>query len=275
MVRMNALVTGEAVALRVQPAHFAARALSAAIDAAVYMIVYFAVFMGAGWMLSLIEIDWSLVTASIAVLLTVLTTVAIPCTVELLLRGRSLGKLVLGLRVVRDDGGAIAFRHALVRALLWQFEVLATGGGVAALVGLLSSRSKRLGDMLAGTTAVSERAARPRHDPIILHPHLYAWIQQADLGPLPAGLQHRIVQFLGSAAQRTPESRRDRGAELAEELNPHVSPAPPPGTDTEMFLSAVIVRTRWEHLQRQERADASASAFRDRVGTLPHGLHLR
>ena len=41
------------------------------------------------------------------------------------------------------------------------------------------------------------------------------------------------------------------------------------------FLSAVIVRTRWEHLQRQERADKTAGAFRERVGTLPHGLHLR
>jgi hypothetical protein len=42
-----------------------------------------------------------------------------------------------------------------------------------------------------------------------------------------------------------------------------------------MFLSAVVVRTRWEHLQRQERADRAAGAFRERVGTLPHGLHLR
>jgi len=275
MMRMSVLVTGEAVALRVQPAHFAARALSAAIDAVVYTIVYIAVFASAAWFLIRIDLQWSLLTQSAVLILTVLTIVAVPCTVELLLRGRSLGKLALGLRVVRDDGGAIGFRQALLRALLWQFEILTTGGAVAAFAGLLSARSKRLGDMLAGTTAVSERAPRPRPEGIALHPHLYDWIQQADLAPLPAGLQHRIVQFLGSASQRTPRSRAERAIELAEELNPAVSPAPPPGTDPEMFLSAVIVRTRWEHLQRQERADKTAGAFRERVGTLPHGLHLR
>lgn len=274
MMCMSVLVTGEAVALRVQPAHFAARALSAVIDTIVYSIVYTAVFAAAAWFVSRIGMEWTLLSTSAAIVLTVLTTVAVPCTVELLLRGRSLGKLALGLRIVRDDGGAIGFRHALLRALLWQFEVLTTGGAVAALAGLLSARSKRLGDMLAGTTAVSERAARPRPEGIALHPHLYDWIQQADLAPLPAGLQHRIVQFLASASQRTPESRTERAIELAEELNPHVSPAPPPGTDAEMFLSAVIVRTRWEHLQQQERADRSSGAFRQRVGTLPHGLHL-
>lgn len=275
MVLMSVLVTGEAVALRVQPAHFAARALAAAIDLLVYMIVYFAIFISAGWLLNHARFEWTLIGSSIMILLTVFTTVAVPCTVETLMRGRSLGKLALGLRVVREDGGAIGFRHALIRALLWQFEVLATGGSVAALVGLLSSRSKRLGDMLAGTMAVSERAARLRHDQVVLHPHLYGWIQQADISPLPAGLHHRIVQFLSSASQRTPESRTERAVELAEELNPHVAPAPPPGTSPEMFLGAVVARTRWEYVDRQKRADATAAGFRNRVGTLPHGLHLR
>lgn len=274
MERMSVLVTGEAVALRVQPAHYAARALSAGIDVVVYTIVYIALFVCAGWLLSTARFEWDLITSSLAIMLTVLTTVAIPCTVELLMRGRSLGKLALGLRVVRDDGGAIGFRHALLRALLWQFEVLATGGSVAALVGLLSARSKRLGDMLAGTLAVSERAARPRHDQIVLHPHLYAWIPQADLSPLPAGLHHRIVQFLSSASQRTPASRHARAVELAEELNPYIAPAPPAGTTPEMFLAAVIVRTRSEYVERQQRTDRTAAGFRSRVGTLPHGLRL-
>ncbi|HJG80635.1 MAG TPA: hypothetical protein K8V08_09520, partial [Brevibacterium senegalense] len=99
MMRMSVLVTGEAVALRVQPAHFAARALSAAIDAVVYTIVYIAVFASAAWFLIRIDLQWSLLTQSAVLILTVLTIVAVPCTVELLLRGRSLGKLALGLRV--------------------------------------------------------------------------------------------------------------------------------------------------------------------------------
>ena len=40
-----------------------------------------------------------------------------PTTVETLTRGKSLGKLVFGLRAVRDDAGPITFQHAFVRAL--------------------------------------------------------------------------------------------------------------------------------------------------------------
>jgi uncharacterized RDD family membrane protein YckC len=271
---MSVLVTGEAVALRVQPAHYAARALSALIDYVAYLIVYVALFVSAAWLLSALQVRFDLLMNAALILLTVFTTVAIPCAVETFSRGRSLGKLALGLRVVRADGGAISFRHALIRALLWQFEVLATGGGVAALVGLLSPRSRRLGDMLAGTLAVSERARAPRPEQIVLSPHLYGWIPQADVSPVPAGLHYRIVQFLTSASQRTPESRQERAIELAEELNAFVAPPPPPGTSPEMFLSAVFARSRWEYGQRQQRTEAAAARFRDRMGTLPHGLHL-
>ncbi|WP_029089641.1 RDD family protein [Brevibacterium album] len=271
---MSVLVTGEAVALRVQPAHYAARALSALIDYIAYLIVYIALFASAAWTLGALGAQFDLLMNSALILLTVFTTVAIPCAVEAFSHGRSLGKLALGLRVVRDDGGAIGFRHALIRALLWQFEVLATGGGVAALAGLLSPRCKRLGDMLAGTLAVSERARAPRPEQIVLAPHLHAWIPQADVSPIPAGLHYRIVQFLTTASQRTPDSRRERAIELAEELNPYVAPAPPPGTTPEMFLSAVIARSRWEYGERQRRTEAVAGRFRERVGTLPHGLHL-
>ncbi len=41
----------------------------------------------------------------------------LPDRFETLSRGRSLGKLALGLRVVSDDGGPERFRQALMRAL--------------------------------------------------------------------------------------------------------------------------------------------------------------
>ena len=41
-----------------------------------------------------------------------------PVAMETLTRGRTLGKMALGLRVVRDDGGPITFRQALVRGLV-------------------------------------------------------------------------------------------------------------------------------------------------------------
>ena len=49
---------------------------------------------------------------------------AAPIAVETLSHGRSLGKLACGLRVVRDDGGPIRFRHALVRGAIGVVEIL-------------------------------------------------------------------------------------------------------------------------------------------------------
>ena len=47
----------------------------------------------------------------------VLVFAGYPILMEWLTRGRTLGKIWLGLRVVRDDGGPIGFRQALVRGL--------------------------------------------------------------------------------------------------------------------------------------------------------------
>ena len=112
---MSAIITGEAVVLELRPASFAARSLATAIDVAVTLVV------GIGLILLLgalpFVIDGAAVRAIVIAVLVGLLVVA-PITVETLSRGKSLGKLAMGLRIVRDDGGSIRFRHAMVRALL-------------------------------------------------------------------------------------------------------------------------------------------------------------
>ncbi len=72
-----------------------------------------------------------------------------PIAVETLSHGRSLGKLAFGLRVVRDDGGPIRFRHALVRGAIGVVEILMTFGIIACIASLVSARGRRLGDVFA------------------------------------------------------------------------------------------------------------------------------
>ena len=83
--------------------------------------------------------------------------IVVPTTVETLSRGRSLGKLVCGLRAVRDDAGPISFQHAFVRALVGVVEIYAFTGAPAFFSALLSEKGKRLGDHAAGTYVVRER----------------------------------------------------------------------------------------------------------------------
>lgn len=272
---VSTLVTGEAVELSVQPAALAARALSCLIDVVAYTLVNIGLLLATFWLLlRILDLNGLLLTA-VMTIMSVSVFVLLPMLVEVLTRGRSLGKLILGLRIVRDDGGAIRVRHSFVRALLWQFEVIATGGGIAALTGLLSPQTKRLGDYMAGTIAVSERATPP--PPVNAHvaPHLLPWLQVTDVSAVPTGLRRRIVQFLSIAPGLTHESRWQRAIELAEELNPHVAPAPPEGTLPEQFLAAVVARGRVADREKAERRGAQAADFAASVDRLPHGLRLR
>lgn len=156
---MSELVTGEAVALELRPAKLPSRALAVVIDLVVAFTVYIVVTMGI--VASTASLDEA-AAAAVAVATFVLVLVGVPIAVETLSHGRSLGKLACGLRVVRDDGGPIRFRHALVRGAVGVVEILMTFGVVACIASLVSERGRRLGDVFAGTLVVRERVPAGR-----------------------------------------------------------------------------------------------------------------
>jgi uncharacterized RDD family membrane protein YckC len=71
--------------------------------------------------------------------------------------GRTPGKRALGLRVIRIDGSAPTLSDALVRNLLRIVDVFVLGIGL--FVMFANSRSRRLGDIAAGTVVVRERTS--------------------------------------------------------------------------------------------------------------------
>src|SRR5690554_2678141 len=153
------LITGEAVALDLRPTGFVLRAAGAAIDVFAYLLAYLLIVLLVLSPVASAFLDEGM-QRTVAIVAFVFCIVAVPMSVELLTQGRSLGKLAVGARVVRDDGGAIGFRHAFIRALTGIIEVFMSLGGIAALVGLLNTRAKRLGDMLAGTYSQNERVPK-------------------------------------------------------------------------------------------------------------------
>ncbi|XUK62090.1 RDD domain-containing protein [Plantibacter sp. RU18] len=262
------LITGEAVALDVRPTGFILRAAGAIID----YIVSIAVFIGLmlvmfSWALSGVQMDTSMFTA-IVLGLTVLCLVVLPAAVEIATRGRSLGRLVVGARIVRDDGGAPGFRHAFIRALTGYFEIYLTAGGIAALTGLLSSRSKRLGDVLAGTYSQRERLPRVVEPVAMIPPQLGAWSVGADVARLPDALARRVTQFLKQAGAMTPATRARLAAELAAEVSQFVSPLPvaPP----EMFLVGVSVIRREREYQAQLAQRQRLALLQPTLAGQPH-----
>ena len=86
------------------------------------------------------------------IIFTVLVFVGYPLVFETATRGRTIGKMVMGLRVVSDDGGPERFRQALFRALASLVEIWMLVGSPAVICSMLSPRAKRIGDIFAGTS---------------------------------------------------------------------------------------------------------------------------
>ncbi|MGL4743147.1 MAG: RDD family protein [Dermatophilaceae bacterium] len=246
------LVTGEGVAVEVPAASVAARAASGILDLLVAAALAIGGFVAVG-ALTAEASDAVLGAAFIALSLVVF--VGVPAAQEVLLRGRTLGKLALGLRVVRDDGGPAIARHALVRALVGYVEVYLLFGAPALVAGMIHPRAKRLGDMAAGTSVVSQRAKLTVLPPPQMPPSLAPWATSADIAALPSGLTVALRQFLARAGGLSPESRRVLGTDLFHSTLRHVSPPPPQGAHPELVLAAVVAERRRRDTDRLWREE--------------------
>ena len=250
------VITGEAVALEVRAASAGLRILSGLIDYSLY---------AGGLVMSLLS--WNKVSLSpsseaIVIVLLSLTLrfwmLLLPLTIEVLSRGQSAGRLITGTRVVRDDGGSIRFRHALVRTLLATIEIWLAYGVLASLACIVTRRGKRLGDLLAGTYVVHERSAIQTAPPVLMPPELAGWASQADLRALPGNLALVARTFLQRGSAMRPAPRARLSMQLAAAVEPYVAPPAPEGTHPERFLAAVLAERRDREYMlelRDRRAD--------------------
>jgi uncharacterized RDD family membrane protein YckC len=78
---------------------------------------------------------------------------------ETIWKGQTPGKRVLGLRVIKENGGSIGASEAMSRNLLRAIDSLG-GYAVGILTVFLNKQNKRLGDYVAGTVVVHEHAAQ-------------------------------------------------------------------------------------------------------------------
>ncbi|MDO0914441.1 RDD family protein [Streptomyces sp. DT2A-34] len=235
---MSELVTGEAVALELRPAKLPSRALAVLLDLAVAVIAYIVVTIGV--VAATASLDEAAQTA-LSIAMFVLLLVGGPISVETLSHGRSLGKLACGLRVVRDDGGPIRFRHALVRGLIGVIEILMTLGVVAVIASLVSARGRRLGDVFAGTLVVRERVPLARTGFVPPPPPWLAGrFSGLDLSAVPDGLWLAIRQYLTRMQQLDPQVGRSMAERLATDLAARTGTPAPQEVPPAAYLAAVL-----------------------------------
>ncbi len=246
------LVTGEGVAVEVPVASVAARMASGAIDIVLTLIV---LLIGAFVFGAVTAATSEAVQGIAGILLTSLVLIGMPAIIETVSRGRSVGMLALGLRVVRDDGGPSTARHALVRALVGYVEIYLLFGIPALVTSMIHPRAKRLGDMAAGTVVVTQRARLRLTPPPPMPASLAQWAHTADVATLPSGLTVAVRQFLSRAPGLSPQSRHTLGVELLHSTLPYVSPPPPGGHHPEVVLAAVVAERRRRDLERLWREE--------------------
>ncbi|MFJ5143324.1 RDD family protein [Streptomyces sp. NPDC088707] len=245
---MSDVVTGDAVVLGLQPARLPSRALSVLIDLVVVLAAYLLVSLGLAVATASLD-EAAVMAVSIASFLLIL--VGAPIAVETLSHGRSLGKLACGLRVVRDDGGPIRFRHALVRGAMGVVEILMTFGVVACVASLVSERGRRLGDVFAGTLVVRERIPAAR---ALVVPPPPPWLvgrfAGLDLSAVPESLWLEIRQYLTRARDLDPAVGRRLAERLADELVARTGTPPPPGVPADAYLAGVVAERQTREARR-------------------------
>lgn len=246
------LVTGEGVAVEVPVASVAARMASGAIDVILVLVVLIGGMILFG---TLASGSSDAVQGIVAIVYSSLVLIAMPAIVETISRGRSLGKLALGLRVVRDDGGPATARHAVVRALVGYVEIYLLLAVPAVLSSMIHPRAKRLGDMAAGTVVVTQRARLHLTPPPMMPMALAQWAHTADVAALPSGLTVAVRQFLARAPGLSPQSRETLGLDLLRATLPHVSPPPPGRHHPEVVLAAVVAERRRRDVERLWREE--------------------
>ncbi|RPF33951.1 RDD family protein [Streptomyces sp. TLI_185] len=252
---MSELVTGEAVALELRPARLPSRALAVLLDLVVAMVVYVVLTIALVAATASLD-DAAQIAVSIATF--VLVLVGGPIAVETLSHGRSLGKLACGLRVVRDDGGPIRFRHALVRGGIGVVEILLTFGVVACIASLVSARGRRLGDVFAGTLVVRERVPAVRTGFLPPPPPWLAGrFSELDLSAVPDGLWLAVRQYLSRMQQLDPQVGGAMAERLASDLAARTGTPVPQGVPPAAYLAAVVQERQ---AREARRAFANGSA---------------
>ncbi len=225
--------TAQNVPLALEPASVGQRVLATLVDGAIVV----------AW--TILLSFWERVTnaplsMAAQVLLLGLPLVLYHLAFEVFFEGRTPGKLLLKTQVARIDGAQPTLGQYLLRWLLRFVDVSLTGGSAALVSVVLTKRSQRIGDLVAGTTVVRRRH-RVRLDEVLYPPTPADHVPEF---PEAVRLSDADVRTLRAVIVRLRLSKRDarstalaRRAKAAVERRLDIEPVNMP---PEPFLKAVV-----------------------------------
>ncbi|GAA4060408.1 RDD family protein [Amphibacillus indicireducens] len=174
MLEQSEIKTPEHVTVRYSYAGLGSRAIAFMIDQFIIGLVYFLIFIGLFFIF-----ESQLITANFdqlflwvlagAVLLVFAIEWSYFVLFEFFWNGKTIGKKIIGIRVMKDNGHRLTLLSSIIRNLMRIVDELSTSYLIGILLIFFHAENKRLGDLTAGTIVVHdrERKRKPsRHDPI-------------------------------------------------------------------------------------------------------------
>lgn len=222
----SSIVTGQYVRINQTPANVWDRFLARFIDYVV-MVVY---LYANTFLITRLNIssNWGVVFA----ILSYVPVLAYDVLWETFNGGRSLGKMVLGLRVVKADGSTPGIGAFVMR---WLF-MLVEGTGLALLPMLLSRRTQRFGDMAAATMVIKDRQYHTLA--VSLDEYSYLTADYKPTFPQVVDLTEEQVAVIERTLDPDTPMRGERMAQLAQKVKQVL--AVESNKDDERFLFTVL-----------------------------------
>jgi uncharacterized RDD family membrane protein YckC len=163
------VTTTQNVHLEYEPAGVGYRLLAAMLD-----IIFMAVYIGLMMLILGISgvINRNFFSGDNFFLLTILTIAGLPILLyhflsETFMNGQSLGKKIMGIKVVKLDGSQPGIGSYILRSVFRIIDIQTMSGVVAIISIALSEKSQRLGDMAAGTTVIRKDSSATLRDTIL------------------------------------------------------------------------------------------------------------
>ncbi len=240
------IVTPEAVVLDVETAGYASRILAGLVDLAIQLGVLFVIGVLLG--LAFFGDESGVITAF--AIATFVVLFGYPIGFETWLRGRTPGKMALGLRAVTTDGAPIRLREATLRAMGGVVDRLLPPGGVTgALFVTLTPRHQRLGDLIAGTMVIRDPEKHIATAALWFSapPGLEQYAETIDPTSITVEQYTVIRSFLTRGRSLSAPIRASLERDLANRLAEHIRHRPPPFVAPEVFLICAMARYQRRH----------------------------
>jgi uncharacterized RDD family membrane protein YckC len=232
------IATPEGVDLELTLAGAGSRFVSALVDLGLQTALLIAVFLAAGLLTTGATPEQQGLAAAAYALISFLVVFGYDVLFEVLAAGRTPGKRLNGLRVVRSAGEPVGFVTSAIRNALRLVDFLPFAYVLGAGTILATRKNQRLGDIAAGTLVVRDRRDAPAAAAL---PSSLSIAESAswDTSAVTAEEIAAVRRFLERRTAIEDRARTELAQTLASRLLPKVGGVPA-GLSAERFLALLV-----------------------------------